>query len=101
MTIRSTDPRDPKRDILRHRTDGIATGTMVAIAAALVASLGVVWYAMLDHRPNTASTTPPAIDRSAPPVTSGQGGTMMNPGPAENAPNPTPPAAPATPPASR
>jgi hypothetical protein len=100
MTIHPSDPRDPNRDTLRRPDNGMGLGTMLAIAAAGTVGLGLVWYAVSDNRPNTASTNPPAIDRSAPPVTTGTG-TNVNPGAAQNAPNPTPAAPPATPPQAR
>jgi len=96
MTIHSTDPRDPKRDILRKKEVGMSNVTMIGIAAALVIGLGIVWYAMADHRRNTTSTNPPTIDRSAPPVTTGSG-SNVNPGPAQNVPNPATPVAPTSP----
>jgi hypothetical protein len=77
MTIHSTDPRDPKRDILRPREAAVSTGTTVAIAAALVVILGIVWYAMSDNRP-TASTT-------VPPMTTGQTAPAPAPVPAPEA----------------
>ena len=83
MTIHSSDPRDPKRDILRKTDTSSVPGTMLAIAAALLVALGIGWYVMSDSR-DTASILPAA--------TSGQSTDSPRPAPMPVNPAPTTPA---------
>ena len=83
MTIHSSDPRDPKRDILRKTDTSSVPVTMMMIAAALLVALGIGWYVMSDSR-NTASILPA--------TTTGQSTESPRPVPMPVNPAPTTPA---------
>ena len=93
-----TDPRDPDRIYEPERPDdldsarsmrnrGMGTGTFVAAAIGAALVVGGLMFAMNGYRSGTTTATnPPA--QTAP--TTGQGGTRVNPGPNQSAPNPPP-----------
>src|SRR6266508_6096810 len=92
------DPRDPHRaydpnrpnnlDAPYRRDRGIGPGTMAAGAIAAALIVGGLLFAMSGNRSGTTTATNPPTQTSP---TTGQGGTRANPGPNQNAPNPTPP----------
>ena len=72
------DTRDPNiRRELERETDeeGMSTAAWAGIAVAVMAVGGIAMYAFSASHSNTASgNPPPGIERSVPPVTTGQGG---------------------------
>ena len=72
------DTRDPNiRNELERETaeEGMSTAAWAGIAVAAMVVGGIAMYAFSSGNTTTASGNPPAgIERSAPPVTTGQGG---------------------------
>ena len=72
------DTKDPNvRRELEHEADeeGMSTAAWAGIAVAVMVVGGVAMYAFSSNPTDTASSNPPpGIERSAPPVTTGQGG---------------------------
>jgi hypothetical protein len=81
--------RDPYNE--RRMADGeLGTGTIIAaLLGAFLVLGGLIWVL---GSSNTTTASNPAPSATAP-STTGQGGTSVDPGPAQNVPNPTPPAA--------
>ena len=84
------DTRDPNiRRELEHEADeeGMSTAAWAGIAVAVMVVGGIAMYAFSTSHTNTASSNPPAgIERSAPPVTTGQGGAQSRMPPARETP---------------
>lgn len=77
MTMNPNDP-NYRRELVREvNEEGISTATWAGIAVAIMVVGGVAMYAFSSHESTTtASTNQPAVERSAPPATFGQGGTQ-------------------------
>lgn len=89
----SQEPGSPNIRRTEVRQRGMARGTIIAIAIALVAGLSIIWYLIAD-RTTTASVNSPAFERSVPDSTTGQGTNSM-PGRDRTSPTPTAPTTPA------
>jgi hypothetical protein len=80
--------RDPYKE--RRMADGeLGTGTIIAALLGAFLILGGLIWALGSSNTTTASNPAPSVTA---PSTTGQGGTRVDPGPAQNVPNPTPPA---------
>ena len=91
-----TYPNDPRRpDILRKRDDSLSGAMLGGIAVAVVLFLGLAIYMLgSGNKDIAAQESPPLKDTTAPPSTTGQGGTQVMPGRDQNVPNPRLPSAP-------
>jgi hypothetical protein len=70
------DPNDPnfRRELIRETDEeGMSTAAWAGIAVAAMLVGGVAMYAFSNHETSTASKQP-GIERTAPPVTTGEGG---------------------------
>ena len=75
MTMNPNDPNYRRELIRETNEEGMSTATWAGIAVAVMVVGGVAMYAFSNHESSTtASTNQPAIERTAPPVTTGQGG---------------------------
>ena len=71
------DPRNPDyRRQLVQATDreGISTAAWAGIAFVVMVIGGIAMYALSNSSSTTALRTPPGIESSVPPATTGQGG---------------------------
>ncbi|MPZ39657.1 MAG: hypothetical protein GEU95_16680 [Rhizobiales bacterium] len=69
------DDSDYRRELTRETNEeGMSTTAWAGIAVAAMLVGGVAMYAFSSSETNTASSTLPGIEKSAPPVTTGQGG---------------------------
>ena len=77
MTMHPSDP-NYRRELEREvDEEGMSTATWAGIAVAVMVIGGVAMYAFSSHESSTtASVKQPGIERSAPPATTGQGGTQ-------------------------
>lgn len=75
MTMNPNDP-DYRRELVRETDEeGMSTAAWAGIAVAVMAVGGIAMYAFSSNHSTTASSdVPPGIERSASPVTTGQGG---------------------------
>jgi hypothetical protein len=74
MTMHPNDP-NYRRELVRETTEeGMSTATWAGIAVAVMVVGGIAMYAFSNRESTTASSNQPAIERTAPPVTTGQGG---------------------------
>jgi len=82
------DTRDPNiRRELEHEADeeGMSTAAWAGIAVAVMVVGGIAMYAFSSHESTTTASTP-GIERSQPPVTTGQGGAQSRMPPAKETP---------------
>jgi hypothetical protein len=99
MTYPNESRREEVRERIIEEREGMGMGAIAGIALAAMLFLGIILWAMSSGDRTVATTDSPRIERTTPaPSTTGQGGAAVTPGPAQNTPNPTPPA---TPPAAR
>jgi hypothetical protein len=83
------DTRDPniRSELERETTEeGMSTAAWAGIAVAVMAVGGIAMYAFSSGSTTTASGNPPGIERSAPPVTTGQGGAQSRMPPVQETP---------------
>jgi hypothetical protein len=87
MPINTNDP-NTRRELEREAdAEGMSTTAWAGIAVAVMVVGGIAMYAFSSSHTNTASSNPPAgIERSAPPVTTGQGGAQSRMPPAKETP---------------
>src|SRR5262249_26344143 len=74
-----TNPNDPnyRRELIRETNDeGMSTTTWASIAVAAMVIGGIAMYAFPTHESNVTASKQPNIESSAPPATTGQGGTQ-------------------------
>jgi hypothetical protein len=76
MTLNPNDPKYRRELVRETDEEGMSTATWAAIAVAVMVLGGIAMYAFSNHETDTASTTRPGVETSAPPVTTGQGGTQ-------------------------
>jgi hypothetical protein len=73
MTLNPNDP-NYRRELEREvNEEGMSTTAWAGIAVAVMVVGGIAMYAFSNHESTTTASTP-GIERSAPPVTTGQGG---------------------------
>lgn len=73
MTMNPNDPgyrRELEREV---DSEGISTAAWAGIAVAVMLIGGVAMYAFSTHE-STTTASAPGVERTAPPVTTGQGG---------------------------
>jgi hypothetical protein len=87
MPINTNDP-NIRRELEREADEeGMSTTAWAGIAVAVMVVGGIAMYAFSTTHTNTASSNPPpGIERSAPPVTTGQGGAQSRMPPAQETP---------------
>jgi hypothetical protein len=67
---------------VHHRTDdGWSAGMLAGILFAVLIAGGVLFYALYDRSDTRTASSPPAIERTAPPQTTGQGTRDVTPAP--------------------
>lgn len=74
-----TNPNDPdyRRELVRETNEeGMSTATWAGIAVAAMVIGGIAMYAFSTHESNVTASKQPNIESSAPPATTGQGGTQ-------------------------
>jgi hypothetical protein len=74
-----TNPNDPdyRRELVRETNEeGMSTATWAGIAVAAMIIGGIAMYAFSTHESNVTASKQPNIEQSAPPATTGQGGTQ-------------------------
>ena len=74
MTMNPNDPNYRRQLIRETNEEGISTATWAGIAVAVMLVGGIAMYAFSSGTTTTASSNLPGIERSVPPVTTGQGG---------------------------
>ena len=74
MTMNPNDPNYRRELVRETNEEGMSTATWAGIAVAVMVVGGVAMYAFSNHETTTASSNQPAIERTAPPITTGQGG---------------------------
>ena len=73
MTMNPNDP-NYRRELVREvDEEGMSTATWAGIAVAVMVVGGIAMYALSNHE-GTTTASAPGVERSAPPVTTGQGG---------------------------
>ena len=87
MPINTNDP-NIRRELEREADEeGMSTAAWAGIAVAVMAVGGIAMYAFSTTHTGTASSDmTPGIERSAPPVTTGQGGAQSKMPPARETP---------------
>jgi len=74
MTINPNDPNYRREFEREADEEGMSTAAWAGIAVAVMVVGGIAMYAFSGGNSTTASSTQPGIERSAPPVTTGEGG---------------------------
>ena len=75
MTMNPNDP-NYRRELIRETSDeGMSTATWAGIAVAVMLIGGIAMFAFSNHE-STTTASAPGVQQSAPPVTTGQGGTQ-------------------------
>jgi len=76
MTMNPNDPgyrRELEREV---NAEGMSTAAWAGIAVALMVVGGIAMFIFSNHEGSTTTASTPGIERSAPPTTTGQGGTQ-------------------------
>jgi hypothetical protein len=67
-----TNPSDnPNRRV--READGMSTTVVASVVIAALLGIGVIYFALSSDRSETVGANPAAVERTAPPVTSGAG----------------------------
>jgi hypothetical protein len=73
MTLNPNDP-NYRRELIRETSEeGMSTAAWAGIAVAVMLVGGIAMYAFSSHE-GTTTASGPGVERSVPPVTTGQGG---------------------------